>query len=180
MNIPSRNLIPVAEFAERMGISGRAVRQAITEGRLTAESVNGQYMLDEKNGPIEYRRNTIEQVRVSSMQTQGARDRLGELANGNESINALEARALKDFFLACNQEAKFAQSTHELVPIDEVKKEIDELVAKLKSRLDSYPPELVGRVAHLINNDLSEEIEDIAKRLIEEVLSDFVIEWGGQ
>ena len=44
---PTMKLISTDEAAERLGVSGRRVRQLIDEGKLAAQHVGGGYVIDE-------------------------------------------------------------------------------------------------------------------------------------
>ena len=44
---PAMKLISTDEAAERLGVSGRRVRQLIDEGKLAAQHVGGGYVIDE-------------------------------------------------------------------------------------------------------------------------------------
>lgn len=167
----SKRLVSSAELAQMKGVSPRAVRQAITDGRISGELVDGKYLLDAEQALKDWDANTAHPMSVV-MDFDLASEQLAEIhpETGSRPCTLAEAKALKEFFQGFESKLKCMKMTGELIPLDRAKAEADILCSRIKSELSSLPQSFITHTAHVASYEIAKKQAEIIKELIKKIL----------
>lgn len=165
-------LISTTEFAKIKGVSPRAVRKAITDGRIHAERIDGNLFVDPDEALLEWEGNTLKAASVSH-DFDSAVKQMEEIhpETGNRTFTLAETRMLKEFFSGYELRLKCQKMAGELIPVVQAQQEIDLALTRFKSSLQTLPQAFMSSSAHLVGTEIAIQQSEILEALIKKTLT---------
>jgi hypothetical protein len=142
-------LISTEEFAERRGVSSRAVRKAITAGRLdrSLHRSGKNWKIDPVLGDEEWTKNTNERRRPDPASP--ARAKVGLATANSPTAGQAQAAAIRTMYQAKLLELEFKERQGELVNRDKINSRAFEEMRRVRDTFRRLPLLIIGDIAQV-------------------------------
>jgi hypothetical protein len=178
----ANNLMSLAAYAKRRGVSSVAVSKAVSTGRLTESVVRDERGVPKIGDPEladrEWEENTRSRVDKPTASP----------ARSPEALNVpdyLVSRARREAAAALREEAQaelvqleLAERKGELVEVAEIRAEVEARYARVRTRVLGVPARAAQRLPH-IADEMVPVIEDAIREALEELASRLGLEGNG-
>lgn len=168
MGNSENQLVTAYKLAQIMGVTRKAVADAVKDGRISFETVDGKKRFDPKKARDEWKENTSESKQ--RVKAKPSRDDDQDLSEKNQLTYA-KARAVREGYAAKLAKLDFEERTKKLINAEDVKSQAFEVGRVIRDSLLALPPRLSAVFAaesdaHKINEALKEEITNVLNQLV--------------
>lgn len=154
--------VTAEQFAARLGVTGRAVRKAIAQGRLAEAVKPGRpVMVDDERAEAEWNRNTAPQLQrgkvaqrrqrqeqaAASPPPGGGRAAEDELPAAAGALSQAKAMAVRTAYQAKLLQLDFEERSGKLVSVEEMKRLRFESGRQVRDAVLRMGPQMIGEIA---------------------------------
>lgn len=168
---PASNLVTAYRFAKIIGVTTKAVDDAIRSGRISHELVKGKKRLDPDKAFEEWQKNTDS----SKQRTKGQTNPGGRGDNDEGGLTYSKARAVRESYAARLAKLEFEEKSGKLINADEVRKKAFETGRRIRDAFEALPDRISAELASMTDQH---EVHVLLTTYIKEALEEISFNVG--